>query len=203
MQRRCAVAGLVLAMALPRMSFGIDPTSPSPTPSEPTAFDRPLAISGYALGWAGSYDAAGIGGRLRWEIIQHRLGLDLFGEALIVNWPGAFRHDHPVGFNLYVPFALGSRVRIRPLFGMCAVFSFVSPPALDGPSTTDVLFGVHTGVGIEVIVVGPLTWFFDAQAFWYVGHAQLPGWGGLSNNLVSTGLFQPSTGFQFHFGPPS
>jgi hypothetical protein len=194
-------AGVVLVM-LPRSNLGAElPASPQPpaTP-EPTAFDRPFAISGYLLGWAGSYDAAGVGGRLRWEILPHRLGMDLFGEALIVNWPGAFRHDHPVGFNVYVPFDLGSRVRLRPLFGMCAVFSFVDPPGLAGPSTADVLFGIHAGVGIEVIVVGSLTWFLDAQAFWYLGHNPLPGWGGLENSLSSTWLFQPSTGLQFHFG---
>ncbi len=199
MRWRSLMVGLAFLIVLPRAVFGAE--SSPPTLPDPTAFDREFAISGYFLGWAGSYDAGGVGGHIRWEVLQHRLGLDLFGEALIVNWPGAFRHDHPIGFSAYVPFELTPRVRIRPLLGMCVVFSFVSQPGLDGPSTADVLFGVHTGVGIEVIVIGPLTWFLDLQGFWYLGHNQLPGWGGVGNNLVSTGLFQPSTGFQFHFGP--
>jgi len=171
--------------------------------SKGSAFDQPLAIGAYTIGWAGAYDAVGLGGRARWEFWQHRAGLDLFGEALMVDWPGgASRHDIPIGFNLYAPLALGSRVRLRAMAGFCAVFSFIEPAGVGSPSSNDVLFGVHGGAGVEVALTGPLVWFLDAQAVWYTGHDRTAqGWSGaVSGALSEAVVFQPSTGFELAFG---
>jgi hypothetical protein len=167
------------------------------------SFDQPLAIGAYTLGWAGAYDAAGLGGRARWEFWQRRAGLDLFGEALMVNWPGGgSRHDIPIGFNVYAPFALGSRVRVRAMGGFCAVFSFIEPGEQGAPPSNDVLFGVHGGVGIEVALAGPFLWFLDAQAVWYTGHDRTAqDWSGsVSGSLSEAVVFQPSTGLELAFG---
>ncbi len=167
-----------------------------------TAFDHPAALSSYALGGAGSYESAGVGGRVRWEFLPQRLGVDLYMDAMVVDWPGAFRHDHIIGFSLYSPFSLSARVRLRPLFGACVNFSFIAPEQSGAPSSNDVLFGLHAGAGLEVAAIGPLTWFIDAQAIWYVGHARTAGvWSGaVSGSLASTFSIQPTTGLQVHFG---
>jgi hypothetical protein len=166
-------------------------------------FSKPLAIGGYTLGWAGAYDAVGLGGRARWEFWQKKAGLDLFGEALIVDWPGGgSRHDFPIGFNVYAPIALGSRVRARVMGGFCAVFSFISPAEQGAPPSNDVLFGVHGGLGLDVAVAGPLIWFVDAQAVWYTGHDRTAAdWSGsVSGSLSEAVVFQPSTGIELAFG---
>jgi hypothetical protein len=178
------------------------PESP-PDPSPKTAFDQPLAIAAYTQGWVGAYDAAGIGGRARWEFWQHHAGVDVFAEGMMVDWPGGGeRHDIPIGFNLYAPLALGSHVRLRALAGFCAVFSFIEPPQQGAPSSNDVLFGVHGGGGLEVALVGPFVWFLDAQAVWYVGHDRTAeGWSGsVSGSLGQAVVFQPTTGIELAFG---
>jgi len=174
-----------------------------PNKSAGAVFDQPLAIGAYTLGWAGAYGAAGLGGRARWEFWQHRAGLDLFGEALMVDWPGGgSRHDLPIGFNVYAPIALGSRVRMRAMGGFCAVFSFISPAEQGAPPSNDVLFGVHGGLGLEVALAGPFVWFVDAQAVWYTGHDRTASeWSGsVSGSLSGAVVFQPSTGLELAFG---
>ena len=172
-------------------------------PKKTDAFSQPLEIGAYTLGWVGAYDATGIGGRARWEFWQHRAGLDLFGEALMVSWPGGgSRHDIPIGFNVYAPYAIGSRVRVRAMGGFCAVFSFISPSEAGAPASNDVLFGVHGGLGLEVAVAGPFVWFLDAQAIWYTGHDRTAdSWSGsISGSLSQAVVFQPSTGLALAFG---
>jgi hypothetical protein len=165
-------------------------------------FDQPFAIGAYTQGWVGPYDGAGMGGRARWEFFQHRAGLDLFAEGMLVDWPGGERHDIPIGFNLYAPIALGSRVRLRALAGFCAVFSFIEPAQQGAPSSNDVLFGIHGGAGLEAALAGPLVWFVDAQAVWYVGHDRSSGdWSGaVSGSLSQAVVFQPTTGLELSFG---
>jgi hypothetical protein len=168
-----------------------------------SAFDQPFAISSYTQGWVGAYDAAGLGGRARWEFFQHKAGVEVFGEGMLVAWPGGGeRHDIPIGFNLYAPIALGSRVRIRPLAGFCAVFSFIEPAQAGAPPSNDVLFGVHGGAGLEVAMVGPFVWFVDAQAVWYLGHDRTAAnWSGaVSGSLGQAVIFQPTTGVELAFG---
>jgi hypothetical protein len=175
------------------------------TADEPVrnAFDQPLALGSYTQGWVGAYDAAGLGGRARWEFWQHKAGLDLFAEGMMVDWPGGGeRHDIPIGFNVYTPFAIGSRVRLRAMGGFCAVFSFIESGQQGAPPSNDVLFGVHGGLGLEVAVAGPLVWFLDAQAVWYLGHDRTADdWSGaVSGSLSQAVVFQPSTGLELAFG---
>jgi len=172
-------------------------------PKSADVFSQPLQVGAYTLGWVGAYDATGIGGRARWELWQHKAGLDLFGEALMVSWPGGgSRHDIPIGFNVYAPYAIGSRVRVRAMGGFCAVFSFITPAEQGAPSSNDVLFGVHGGLGLEVAVAGPFVWFLDAQAIWYTGHDRTAeAWSGsISGSLSQAVVFQPSTGLALAFG---
>jgi len=193
-----------LALALFAVSPAAFAAAESPEDGSPrSAFDQPLAIAGYTQGWVGAYDAAGLGGRARWEFWQHRAGLDLFAEGMFVNWPGGGeRHDIPIGFNLYAPIALGSHVRLRGMAGMCAVFSFIEPPQQGAPPSNDVLFGIHGGAGLEVAVAGPFVWFVDAQAVWYLGHDRTAAnWSGaVSGALGQAVVFQPTTGFELAFG---
>lgn len=166
------------------------------------AFDQPLAIGGYTQGWLGAYDSAGLGGRARWEFWQHEVGVETFAEAMMVEWPGGSRHDFPIGFSLYAPIALGHRVRVRALAGFCAVFSFIESAEQGAPPSNDVLFGVHGGLGLEVALAGPVTWFLDGQAVWYVGHDRTAqGWtGAVSGSLGQAVVFQPTTGLELAFG---
>jgi hypothetical protein len=168
-----------------------------------TAFDQPVAISSYTQGWLGAYDAAGIGGRARWEFWQHKAGVEVFAEGMMVDWPGGGeRHDIPIGFNLYAPFALGSRVRLRALAGFCAVFSFIESAEAGAPASNHGLFGAHGGGGLEVAIAGPFVWFVDAQAVWYLGHDRTAqNWSGsVSGNLGQAVVFQPTTGLELAFG---
>jgi len=196
--RASAVASLLAFAPFARAA------SESPVDSSPrSAFDQPFALASYTQGWVGAYDAVGLGGRARWEFWQHKAGLDLFAEGMIVDWPGgAERHDIPIGFNVYAPIALGSHVRLRGMGGFCAVFSFIEPAQEGAPSSNDVLFGVHGGVGLEVAMVGPFVWFLDAQAVWYLGHDRTAeNWSGaVSGSLSQAVVFQPTTGLELAFG---
>lgn len=163
------------------------------------AFDRDFALAGYATAWEGRYAAVGLGGRARWEPFD-RLGVEVFSEHLVVESPGSARHDHPVGFNLFVPVRLGELFRLRPLFGFCAVFSFVHPDDAHAPRAHDILFGVHAGGGVEMAMTRWLSAFFDVQAVGYLGHRRYAGeWtGGVDGQLAAWGVVQGSLGLQVH-----
>jgi hypothetical protein len=205
---------LAAASASTRARADVVPEPPAPQEARPVEtlesaprsggpFGQPLALGAYTLGWVGAYDAAGGGGRARWEFWPRRLGVETFAEALAVEWPGGgSRQDIPIGFNLYAPLALGSRVRARAMAGFCAVFSFIEPAEQGAPSSNDVLFGIHGGLGLEVALSGPFVWFVDAQAVWYVGHDRTAAdWSGaVSGSLSQAAVFQPSTGLLVAFG---
>ena len=166
----------------------------------PSAFERDLALGVYGTGWAGSYLGAGLGGRVRWEMLDW-LGVDLFAEHMWVESPAGFRHDHPIGFNAYIPIELSRTVRFRPLFGFCAVFSMIEPENDDAPRADDVLFGVHAGVGIEWAPIRLLSFFADAKAIGYLGHdREAQGWtGSVSEEYGTSGVVQAVLGTQVHF----
>ncbi len=166
------------------------------------AFERPFALSGYGVGWAGAYTAGGVGGRVRWEMAPGRFGVELLAEHLIVDSPGGFRHDHPIGFNLYVPFALSRSVRLRVLAGACTVFSFVEPEHAGAPRADDILFGVHGGAGVEIALAERVSWFLDAQAIGYLAHDRTgKGWtGSVGGSERPIAVLQPTTGLQIHLG---
>jgi hypothetical protein len=166
------------------------------------ALDRPLSLGAYGMGWAGAYPGAGFGGRLTWQPFR-LFGLNLFGETLFVDSPAGLRHDHPIGFDLFVPWRLHDRVRIRPQAGMCAVFSLVDPAKKDGPRADDVLFGLHAGAGLDVAITRELTAFLDMKAVGYLGHDRAAfGWTGVvSDDLVTFGLAQAQIGVAVHVDP--
>lgn len=168
-----------------------------------TSFDRPFAMAAYATGWEGTYGGAGLGGRLRWEMFP-RLGLEVFGEALLVQSTAGLRHDHPIGFNLFVPFRFGERFRLRPLLGLCAVLSFIDSSQPNAPGANDVLLGVHAGVGAEVALSEGISLFAEAQAVAWAGHDRaVQGWtGAVGNELKPFVVGQAFTGLSLHFGKP-
>ncbi|MFO0548599.1 MAG: hypothetical protein U0271_09440 [Polyangiaceae bacterium] len=167
-----------------------------------STFDRMISLSAYGVGWAGAYSGGGAGGRL--AIVPHKwFGLELFAEAVFVDSPGGFRHDHPVGFDMFVPIRLGERVRIRPLAGMCVVFSLQDPDQPDGPRSDDVLFGLQAGAGLDVALIDELSLFTDLKAIGYLGHDRSAlGWSGSVGEEYRTfGLGQAILGLSVHVQP--
>lgn len=196
MARLVSLVALVFALLVP--AFASAQEAPRPIRS---AFDRPFAIGAYGSGWLGAYAAVGGGGRIRWEPFE-LLGFEVFGEAHVVEWPSAIRHDHQLGFNMYVPVELTSWLRFRPLFGFCVVLSMIEPGESSTPRADDVLFGVHAGAGLEASIE---TWgsvFLDVQGAAYMGHDRSQGsWsGGVGGDYVPFGNVQGVLGFAVHFG---
>lgn len=164
-----------------------------------TAFDREWALGIYGTGWVGDYSGAGVGGRLRWEPFE-LLGFDVWAESLLVEWPGGLRHDHPVGFNIYVPIEIVPEVRFRPMLGLCASFSLIEPQEQDGPRADDVQFAIHGGAGIEFSPNRTFSIFVDVQAFGYLGHDRTAeGWtGSVDEGYTYFATVTGSAGFQVH-----
>lgn len=197
MARLASLALVVLGLSLASPAAAQD-AAPRPVRS---AFDRSFAIGVYGSGWLGAYAAAGGGARIRWEPFE-LLGFEVFGETHFVEWPGALRHDHQLGFNMYVPFELTSWLRVRPLFGFCVVISMIEPGETGTPRADDVLFGVHGGAGIEASIETWVSVFLDVQAAAYMGHDRAQGgWtGGVGGDYVPFGSVQGVLGVAVHFG---
>ncbi len=180
-------------------------TVEAPAPSAPTGstspFDRVFALAGYGTTWAGSYSGAGVGGRIRIEPWAH-FGIDLFGEALVVESPHGLRHDHPIGFNLYVPLRFSDVWRFRPLLGMCVVASFIEPEQKGAPRADDVLVGAHAGAGIERALGSHFSAFLEVQGSGWMGHDRaVQGWtGAVGNDLKPFGIAQAMLGLSAHLG---
>lgn len=191
--RTCIV---VVVMALSSASWAESVTQTSKSP-----FDRTFGLGAYATGWAGAYGAGGVGGRIRVEPFSF-LGIDLFGEALLVPVERGVRHDHPIGFNLFVPFRFGNVVRVRPLLGMCVTASFFHPDEPLAPRADTILFGVHGGVGLELALHDRLSFFTEAKTVvWFGNDRTVGGWTGNVEGVVRPFLVgQAQLGFTFHFG---
>ncbi len=161
-------------------------------------FDNILGLGAYGAGKGGAYSGGGVGGRIRLEPWSW-LGVDLFGEALLIDSPTGIRHDHPIGFNLYVPIRLGP-VRLRPLLGACVTFSFIHPTEPDAPRADDVLFGAHAGVGFELALHRRLSFFVEGKAIVWVGHDRsVQGWtGAVGNEMTPFVVGQGNVGLMFH-----
>lgn len=198
------VLGFVVLVAAPATAQDEAPEEVPPETSSPAALDRPFSIGGYVSGWAGSYLAGGVGGRIGWEPFDE-LGVQVFGEGHVVEWAGAgIRHDHQIGFDLYIPITLVPGVRLRPLFGFCTVFSLIEPDPATAPRADDVLFGAHAGLGLEI---GISTWgsfFVEAQGTVWAGHdrSQSRWTGAVEDTYAPFGTAQLITGFAVHFGDP-
>lgn len=190
---RTLVAPLALALAL---------SIPAPARAQvDSAFRRPVALGAYGVAWAGAYAAIGGGVRARWEMLPE-LGVEVFGESLIVEHSGGIRHDHPIGFDLFVPVAITPWLRFRPLFGFCTVFSLVESDVPHAPRADDILFGVHGGAGLELAIGTWFSLFLDLQANLWVGHDRAAqGWtGGIEDTYVPFGTGQIALGAQLHLG---
>lgn len=166
-----------------------------------SAFDRPFALAAYVSGWAGSYWAGGIGGRARWEPFDE-LGVEVFGEGHIVEWSEGIRHDHQIGFNLYIPIAITPWLRLRPLFGFCTVFSLIEPTSGVSPRADDVLFGAHAGLGLEAGVDDWGSFFVEAQGAVWMGHdrSQSRWTGTVQDTYAPFGTAQLIVGVAVHLG---
>ncbi len=206
MNRLLPASLLLLALSAllltPRTALAQDTEAERPY-DEVHAFEREFTLAAYATGHAGSYLAAGMGGRIRWEPFDDLpLGLEAYLEATIVDWPGeGFRHDYPNGFNLYVPLRVDD-VRVRPFLGFCDILSFVEPAQEGAPRADDVLFGAHVGVGAEVAVHSMASLFVDLQLNGYAGHDRTAAnWtGGVEEELTFFWNLQLNVGGQFHAG---
>ncbi|MBL9039115.1 MAG: hypothetical protein JNG84_11405 [Archangium sp.] len=161
-------------------------------------FEHRFGFGAYVTGSAGAYSAGGVGGRIRVELTSW-LGTDFFGEALLVSNPGGLRHDHPIGFNLFVPFSFG-RLRVRPLAGMCVTFSFIEPLEPGAPRADDVIFGVHLGAGLELALHQRLSFFVEGKGMVWVGHDRaVAGWtGSVDNDISLSPLGQAQLGLTVH-----
>jgi hypothetical protein len=190
-----------MTVLLATLAILVRPTGASAQDVEPAHFDRPLAVGAYATGWEGAYLGGGLGGRIRWEPFDW-LGIEGFAEHLLVENPGGVRHDHPIGFNAFVPWRVAAGLRLRPLFGFCAVFSLIEPDREGGPRADDIVFGVHAGGGIEWAPWDDWSFFLDAQAVAYLGHdRRAQGWtGSVDEELRTTAVVQLAAGLQLHFG---
>jgi len=206
MTHKPARLALVLLTALAALSTATSAARAdapfAPLPDEASlALEHPFGFGVYASGWAGSYGAVGVGGRLRWEPFAE-LGVEVFGEGHLVESPSGIRHDHQVGFNLYVPIRLGSGLRLRPLFGFCVVFALVEPEQQHAPRADDLLFGAHAGLGLEWSANDWLALFVEAQGAGWVGHDRsTERWtGAISDTYVPFGTAQVILGASAHFG---
>lgn len=168
---------------------------------EVSPYERTFGVGAYATGWGGAYGGAGVGGRIRIEPWRF-IGADLFGEALVVQAPSGVRHDHPVGFHLYVPIRFGERVRLRPLIGMCVVASFIEPNEPGAPRADDVLVGAHVGAGLDLALHSRLSFFAEAKGVVWMGHDRsVQGWtGAVGNEVQPFVVAQAQLGLMVHFG---
>ena len=191
---------LLLSLTLSSLAFA-ETTTEVQRFRDRSPFDRTFGIGAYATGWAGAYGGAGLGARVRIELLPW-LGTDLFGEALVVTAPSGIRHDHPIGFNLFFPIRLVNVVRLRPLIGMCVVASFIEPTEPQAPRADDVLVGAHAGAGLEIALHHRLSFFVEGKAVVWVGHDRsVQGWTGAVGNEVQPFLVgQAQLGLTFHLG---
>ncbi len=166
---------------------------------EVEAFERDFALGTYYSSWSGSYDSGGVGFRLRWEPLDEG-GIEGFAEILDVDVPSASRFDVPLGFSVYIPITLLDGLRIRPLVGLCTMFSFVESDTPGVPGSEDVRFGVHAGVGAELAVSQRWSVFVDAVYQGYFGHErEVEAWtSALSEDIGREDSFQLGLGLQLH-----
>ncbi len=167
--------------------------------AQASPFDKATGLAAYGTGWGGDYDALGVGGRARLEHAE-TIGLDLFAEAYDVEIPHTVRRDVVIGFDLYVPFSPLDRLRLRPMFGFCADFSFVEPHHDEAPRADDIAFGVHAGAGVEVGLGQRWSIFGDVQQVMWFGHDRYASrWtGSLDGDIELSTLTQGRLGVQVH-----
>ena len=169
-------------------------------PAPPQPFEPRFSLGLYALGWEAEYSGAGVGGRAGWQPLSW-LGVEVFSEHLLVEHRDSSRHDHPIGFNLTFPIPIGDTLRLKPLFGFCAVFSFIDPVQPSGERADDVLFGAHAGLAAEMSLSERWSFFVELQGIAYVGHGRyVHGWSSAIDGTMRVwGTVQGAAGVQFNF----
>lgn len=193
----------VLVVASPSTALSSEPfTAPGEVVDElaaPGPFDFDFGFSAYYSGWAGSYDAGGVGFRLRWEPWPH-FGVEVYSELLDVTVPVGSRLNVPSGFNLYMPFEPLDGFRVRGMLGLCTMFVFNRAGSDGGVDSEDVQFGVHAGVGTELALHERLSAFIDLlyQGYWGHGHDAGAWTSSLDDELGRHDSFQVGLGLQFH-----
>lgn len=199
LNHRALIPTLMTGVAIAALLTARPARSEHPTVHDETAFDHPWALAAYATGWHGAYGALGAGARLRLEFGDW-IGVQVFAEALAVEWPHGSRRDVPAGFDLYIPIQLTGSIRLLPLAGMCAMFSFIQSEFVEAPDADDILFGVHGGLGAEIAVGRRVSLFVDAKAITYWGHErEVEAWtGAVGETLTQTWHAQVSLGIQVH-----
>lgn len=193
-------SGVLCALALTAGSAWAGEVSLTARP-ERSPFGRAFTFRAYGTGWEGAYGGVGLGGSLGW-VPSRWVGLDLFGEGLLVQAPQGLRHDHPVGFNLFMPLRLSEYVQLRPLFGMCVVASLIEPAQAGAPRADDLLFGAHGGVAIDGALDRLFSAFVEVKAIAWAGHDRaVQGWtGAVGNTLHPFVVGQARVGLTLHFG---
>ncbi|MBX3246744.1 MAG: hypothetical protein KF901_06125 [Myxococcales bacterium] len=189
------LAPLLLAAALAPTVASADDTRDLVPWSQRHAFDRAFGVGVHVAGRAGYAEALGGGARLRWEPLR-LLGVDVFAEGFSVRDPDQRRVDIPIGFDLAVPIRLGRHLRLRPLAGMCAVFSFRNPQREGVQATHDIHFGVHGGLGLELALGRFVSLGLDVRGILYFGHETHDGgWSShVGDRLTTFGIAQANLG---------
>ena len=132
--------------------------------------NHPVAIGTRASGWIGDYAAPGVGGHLKIQPFEW-IGVEAFADNFAMTAEDTVRHDHVIGFSLYLPSLIGDRsFFISPTLGTCVDFRFVHPLEGDRPATRDILFGIHGGLMSELFVWRGLAVELNATVYAYLGH---------------------------------
>jgi hypothetical protein len=132
--------------------------------------NHPIAIGTRASGWIGDYAAPGVGGHLKIRPFEW-IGVETFADNFAMSVGDAVRHDHVIGFSLFLPSLIGDRrFFVSPTLGSCVDFRFVRPLEGDRPATRDILFGVHGGLMAELFVWHGFAVELDATVYAYLGH---------------------------------
>lgn len=148
------------------------------------------------------YSMASVGGHVRLAPFS-RLRLELFlDNYLALSGPQGMavgqRHDHEIGFTMQVPVLTTRRVSVFPMLGACAMWAMAENA---GVTTSDIRFGVHGGVGLQVMIFRGLVAHVELEAIAYNGHPMRT-WGfssSLSPTLAWFGVGQASLGVEYWF----
>ncbi len=141
----------------------------SPTARRGWSADHPIAMGTRASGWVGDYSAPGLGGHLKIRPFEW-IGVETFADNFAMVQQETVRHDHVIGFSLYLPSLIGTQTFfVSPTLGSCVDFRF-EHPLDDRPKTRDILFGIHGGLMAEVFIWHGFALELDATVYGYIGH---------------------------------
>lgn len=160
-----------------------------------------VALGARASSWVGPYSAPGAGGQIKLRPWQ-ALGVELFSDNFAWRQSEAWRHDHVIGFSLYLPtLVAGEGWFLAPSGGACVDFRFAHPDRAGAPGTSDVLFGVHGGLMLEVFLLEGFSAQLNATGYAYLGHQTgVQGWSArVSNQLSTSGVGLVTGGLNYWF----